>query len=85
MIKRFMDTSFPFVVNVIAFVSLALIVIGGLVTMFSMGFFSGLFAIVGGAAFTVLYLGMIYLFLDMRDILREVRDELKAGRSDSAS
>ena len=74
MIKNFVLRQFTRLLDVFFVISIVFIVILGLVTMAAghgvQAFLGGLLTIVGGCILTVMYFGVIYLLVDMRDILK---------------
>ena len=63
----------PKVITLLYWIGLFGCVIGGLVTMFTVSFFTGLAILIGGSIAARLYGEMIMLFFKMNEALQEIR------------
>jgi len=70
MIKNFVVKAFAVLLDIGFVICLAIVVIAGLVTMIGGQVLSGLLFIIVGCLALVLYFGIIYLLVDIRDILK---------------
>ena len=74
MIKHFVLRQFTRLLDIFFIISIIFVLILGMATMVAghgaQAFLGGLLTIIGGCILTVLYFGVIYLLVDIRDILR---------------
>lgn len=78
MIKSFVLKCFAIILNVGFVVAAVGIVIVGLISMTAagpQGILLGLVTIVAGLVSLVIYFGIIYLLIDIRDSLNEIKDQ----------
>lgn len=63
--------------DVVVVILLAAVVIGSLATIFQVGFWAGLGALVGGGIAIVVFFFMIYLIIDIREVLLRIEKAKK--------
>lgn len=71
MLRDLFSNSFELLVNILAALTLI-----GLICMAAVGGFQGFVAAIGGFVVFTLTFGIIFIILEMRNLLREIRDRL---------
>jgi len=79
MIKRFILSSGEKLIDILAILSLIVVILAGLGVGFQEGFFAFLIFEIVGLAYIVIMFFFIYLLLDIRDLLKKIEENTKGG------